>query len=292
MSLSAWRTMIVTGLSGAGKSSTLRVLEDLGYEAIDNLPFALLGSVADMAAEHLGSSVGLAIGIDARTRGFDPQAMVAAAAGLRARNELHFELLYLDCDSEVLARRFTETRRRHPLALDRPVADGIARERHLMAPLRDAADLVIDTTDLPVPDLRRHITQRYAPDESPRLHVDVMSFSYKRGLPREADLVFDVRFLQNPYYVSSLKRMTGERPEVQAYVSDDPAFADFFAKLTDLLGALLPRYGHEGKSYLTIAIGCTGGMHRSVFVASRLAQRLLEGGYKVALRHRDMQAGV
>ncbi len=284
--------MIVTGLSGAGKSSTLRVLEDLGYEAIDNLPFALLGSVADMAAEHLGSSVGLAIGIDARTRGFDPQAMVAAAAGLRARNELHFELLYLDCDSEVLARRFTETRRRHPLALDRPVADGIARERHLMAPLRDAADLVIDTTDLPVPDLRRHITQRYAPDESPRLHVDVMSFSYKRGLPREADLVFDVRFLQNPYYVSSLKRMTGERPEVQAYVSDDPAFADFFAKLTDLLGALLPRYGHEGKSYLTIAIGCTGGMHRSVFVASRLAQRLLEGGYKVALRHRDMQAGV
>ena len=283
--------MIVTGLSGAGKSSTLRVLEDLGYEAIDNLPFPLLGSVADMAAEHLeASSSGLAIGIDARTRGFDPSTMVAAAAGLRARNELHFELLYMDCDSEVLARRCTETRRRHPLALDRPVADGIARERHLMAPLRDAADLVIDTTDLPLPDLRRQITQRYAPDQTPRLHVDVMSFSYKRGLPREADLVFDVRFLQNPYYVSALKPLTGERAEVQAYVSDDPAFADFFAKLTDLLGTLLPRYGHEGKSYLTIAIGCTGGMHRSVFVASRLAQKLHEGGYKVALRHRDMQA--
>jgi RNase adapter protein RapZ len=283
--------MIVSGLSGAGKSSTLRVLEDLGYEAIDNLPFSLLGSVADMAAEHLDSSVGLAIGIDARTRGFDPKAMVAAAAGLRARNELHFELLYLDCDSEVLARRFTETRRRHPLALDRPVADGIARERHLMAPLRDAADLVIDTTDLPLPDLRRQITQRYAPDQQPRLHIDVMSFSYKRGLPREADLVFDVRFLQNPYYVSALKPFTGERAEVQAYVSDDPAFVEFFAKLTDLLATLLPRYGHEGKSYLTIAIGCTGGMHRSVFVASRLAQRLHEGGYKVALRHHAMQAG-
>jgi UPF0042 nucleotide-binding protein len=283
--------MIVTGLSGAGKSSTLRVLEDLGYEAIDNLPFSLLGSVADMAAEHLDASAGLAIGIDARTRGFDPQAMVAAAAGLRARNELRFELLFLDCDSEVLARRFTETRRRHPLALDRPVADGITRERHLMAPLRDAADLVIDTTDLPLPDLRRQITQRYAPDEQPRLHIDVMSFSYKRGLPREADLVFDVRFLQNPYYVSTLKPLTGERIEVQAYVSDDPAFAEFFTKLTDLLATLLPRYGHEGKSYLTIAIGCTGGMHRSVFVASRLAQRLHEGGYKVALRHRDMQAG-
>lgn len=283
--------MIVTGLSGAGKSSTLRVLEDLGYEAIDNLPFSLLGSVADMAAEHLEASAGLAIGIDARTRGFDPHAMVAAAAGLRTRNELRFELLYLDCDSEVLTRRFTETRRRHPLALDRPVADGIARERQLMAPLRDAADLVIDTTDLPLPDLRRQITQRYAPDQSPRLQIDIMSFSYKRGLPREADLVFDVRFLQNPYYVSALKPMTGERPEVQAYVSDDPAFAEFFAKLTDLISTLLPRYGHEGKSYLTIAIGCTGGMHRSVFVASRLAQRLHEGGYKVALRHRDMQAG-
>jgi UPF0042 nucleotide-binding protein len=284
--------MVVTGLSGAGKSTTLRVLEDLSYEAIDNLPFSLLSAVADMAADRAGNAhAGLAVGIDARTRGFDPAALVAAAAGLRARPDLGFELLFLDCDSEVLARRFTETRRRHPLALDRPVADGIARERHLMAPLRDAADLVIDTTDLPVPDLRRQVTTRYAPDESPRLTVDVMSFSYKRGLPREADLVFDVRFLQNPYYVSELKRMTGERPEVQAYVSDDPAFGEFFARLTDLLGTLLPRYGNEGKSYLTIAVGCTGGMHRSVFVASRLAQRLHQDGYKVALRHRDMQVG-
>lgn len=289
MTPSVGRTMIVTGLSGAGKSSTLRVLEDLGYEAIDNLPFSLLSSVA--AADRVEASAGLAIGIDARTRGFNPQAMITAAAGLRTRNDLRFELIYLDCDSEVLARRFTETRRRHPLALDRPVADGIARERHLMAPLRDAADLVIDTTDLPLPELRRLISKRYAPDEEPRLQIDVMSFSYKRGLPREADLVFDVRFLQNPYYVSSLKPLTGERAEVQAYVSDDPAFSEFFTKLTDLLTTLLPRYGHEGKSYLTIAIGCTGGMHRSVFVASRLAQRLHESGYKVALRHRDMQAG-
>jgi len=286
------RAVVVTGLSGAGKSSALRALEDAGYEAIDNLPLSLFGMVAGSAVEIAPDAPsGLAIGIDARTRGFDPIALIDETVALKRRNEVRIDLLFLDCDADILGRRFTETRRRHPLALDRPVADGIARERELMAPLRDAADVSIDTTALSLPDLRRLLGQRFGLDEAPRLTIDVMSFSFKRGVPREADLVFDARFLQNPYYEPALKRLSGERPEVQEYISRDPAFADFYAKLADLLLSLLPRYGSEGKSYLTIAIGCTGGFHRSVFIAGRIAQQLHEAGYQVALRHRDMQAG-
>lgn len=286
------RAVVVTGLSGAGKSSALRALEDAGYEAIDNLPLSLFGMVAGSAVEiDPDAPSGLAIGIDARTRGFDPIALIDETISLKRRNEVRLDLLFLDCEPDTLARRFTETRRRHPLALDRPVADGIARERELMMPLRDAADVTIDTTALSLPDLRRMLGQRFSLGEAPRLTIDVMSFSFKRGVPREADLVFDVRFLQNPYYEPALKRLSGERPEVQAYVAQDPAFEDFFAKLSGLLSTLVPRYGSEGKSYLTIAIGCTGGFHRSVFVAGRIAQHLHEAGYQVALRHRDLQAG-
>ena len=279
------RVVVVTGLSGAGKTSALRMLEDIGFEAIDNLPVRLLGQLLPGSG---GAQRPIAVGIDARTEGFDPQAVRAWIEGLRARPDIAPTLLYMDCDAEVLARRFTETRRRHPLALDRPVPDGIVRERALIGPLRDEADLVLETTDFSLTDLRREIAERFETAGATGLLVSLLSFSYKGGLPREADMVFDVRFLDNPHWVAHLRPLTGLDAGVAAHVSADPAFADFFGRLTGLIDLLVPRFRAEGKSYLTLAIGCTGGRHRSVFVAERLAAHLREAGVPVVLRHREL----
>ncbi|MFC3674716.1 RNase adapter RapZ [Ferrovibrio xuzhouensis] len=282
------RLAIVSGLSGAGKSTALKLLEDAGYEAVDNLPVSLLprltqpGEADAQAAQH-----GIAVGVDSRTRDFQPDRLLAILGDIRQRGDLDVQLVYFDCDDDVLLRRFTATRRRHPLAGDRPVSDGIAAERHLMAPLKAEADLVIDTSTLALPGLRQVLASQFALDDQTGPGIMIVSFSYRHGLPREADLVFDVRFLRNPHYDEQLRARTGEDPAVAAYIAADPDYPGFFSRLTGMLEALLPRYGAEGKRYLTIALGCTGGQHRSVFVAEQLAQALRNSGQHVDIRHRD-----
>jgi UPF0042 nucleotide-binding protein len=229
----------------------------------------------------------IAVGIDSRTRDFQPDQLIALLGELRQRDDLAVQLLYFDCEDEILLKRFTATRRRHPLASDRPVADGIAAERRLMLPLRSAADLVIDTSMAALPDFRQALAAQFALDALPGLSIMVLSFSYKHGLPREADLVFDVRFLRNPHYDDTLRPRTGDDPAVAAYVGADPFYADFFSRLRGMIDALLPKYTEEGKRYLTIAIGCTGGRHRSVVVAEALGKHLREAGQRVDIRHRD-----
>jgi UPF0042 nucleotide-binding protein len=279
------QVLLVTGLSGAGHTTALKVLEDLGYEAVDNLPLFLLGGLAgDVAGAELRP---MAIGVDSRTRDFTAAALAEHRDRLTADPGLEVRLLYLDCGDESLRRRFTETRRRHPLALDRPIDDGIRRERQLLAPLRESADLVIDTTDLAIGDLRRLLRGHFGLDHRPAAAIAIVSFSYRNGLPREADLVFDVRFLRNPHYDPALRPLTGRDAEVGQFVAADPAFAPFFASLTQLLLPLLPSFEREGKSYLTIAVGCTGGRHRSVYVAERLAAWLAAQERPAIVRHRD-----
>jgi RNase adapter protein RapZ len=284
------RVVLVSGLSGAGKSTILRALEDLGYEAIDNPPLTL---IEELVSRSDGTSPRrLAVGVDARSRGFDAEAVLAALARLRSNPALRPELLYAWADETVLLRRFTETRRRHPLAPEGRVIEGIAAEQALTAELRAAADLVLDTSGMPVPALLRLIERRYGTDSvaDPQggLNVTLLSFAFPAGLPRDADMVFDARFLRNPHYVSELKPRTGLDPQVGAYVEADPDFVAFFAKLSELLVLVLPRFVQEGKKYATIAVGCTGGRHRSVHIVERLAVRLTEAGWRVSITHREL----
>ena len=281
--------VVVTGLSGAGKSSALHILEDVGYEAIDNIPVSLLGRLLWPGTEQVTQREPLAVGVDIRTRDFHADAFPREVAPLRARADIDLRLVFLDCESNVLVRRFTETRRRHPLHPDRPVSDSIRTERSLLAPVREAADVVIDTSQLSVAELRRLLERRFAPEGLHKLTLSVVSFAYGNGLPREADLVFDVRFLQNPHYIDALRPGSGLDADVASYIEQDRGFGPFFESLTVMLGGLLPRYREEGKSYLTIAVGCTGGRHRSVRVAERLAAHLRTHGDNVVLRHRDLE---
>lgn len=276
--------LLVTGVSGAGKSSALKVLEDLGYEAVDNLPVSLIGRlVAPGDFPHP-----VAIGIDIRTRDFNSAGFLEELEHLVERSDMDVTLLFLDCDDEVLGRRFKETRRRHPLADDRPVSDGIRRERRLMAPVLNRANITIDTSEMSLADLKRMLKGHFGIEGEDELAIFVTSFSYRLGLPREADLVFDVRFLANPHYDLDLRDLTGLDEAVGRFISADSQFQPFFDDLTRLLGPLLGGYAAEGKSYLTIAVGCTGGRHRSVFVAEKLAQWLAKQDRPTDLRHRDL----
>lgn len=279
--------VIVTGLSGAGNSTALKVLEDIGYEAVDNLPLGLL----DTLVREGEAKPPLAVGVDIRTRNFAAQPLMEHLARFSAEPDLAVSLLFLDCEDAVLERRFTETRRRHPLAQDRPITDGIAAERRQIAPLRNRADRVIDTSALVPAELRRILVGHFSLDRTPGMTIFVTSFSYRHGLPRVADLVFDVRFLANPHYQTELRALDGRDPSVAAFVAGDASFAPFFDRLTGLLRPLMPRYEAEGKSYLTIAIGCTGGRHRSVAVAKKLADWFREQGRRVDETHRDLAAG-
>jgi UPF0042 nucleotide-binding protein len=281
------RLVLVTGMSGAGKSLALKTLEDLGYEAVDNLPLSLLGPLVRGGDGRRP----LAIGIDIRTRDFDVASVLSEMDRLLEDRGVAMRLLFVDCDDDVLCRRFTETRRRHPSATDRPLLDGINHERRLVSPLQGRADVVIDTSFLPPAELRRVLAGHFSLSGSTALVIFVVSFSYRRGLPREADLVFDVRFLANPYYDLALRPLTGKDPRIADYVAADPGFAPFFTSLTALVEPLLPRFAAEGKRYLTIAVGCTGGRHRSVFTAERLAAWLQEKGQRVDLRHRELEEG-
>lgn len=280
--------VLVTGLSGAGRGTALNALEDHGYVAVDNLPLFL---VDDLLRPGTGDAQPLVLGIDVRSRGFSAPAVVDRVRNLRARADLDVRLLYLGCDNDVLLRRFTETRRAHPLAQERPVLDGIVDERRLLQPLRDHADVTIDTSQLAPQELKALMLGHFAPRIEGGLRIAVMSFSYRRGLPREADLVFDTRFLRNPHYVETLRPFTGRDEGVARYVKADKDFKGFFRGITSLLEPLLPRFDSEGKSYLTVAVGCTGGRHRSVLVAEQLAAWLRRRGRMVTLTHRDLEAG-
>lgn len=283
--------LLVTGLSGAGKTSTLKALEDLGYEAVDNLPLSLLGNLVLPNQRTLdvgGFRRPLAVGVDIRTRDFGAETLAREIDRLKAGTELSVRVLFLDCDDDELSRRYVETRHRHPLANDRPLRDGIAHERQLMAATRDRADIVIDTSALPLGDLKRLLDGHFGLDDKPALSVFITSFAFRRGVPREADLVFDVRFLANPHYDPALRPLTGRDAVVADFITRDRDFAEFFDNLCRLLAPLLPRYAAEGKSYLTIAVGCTGGRHRSVFVAEKLAKWLEDRGTGIRLSHREL----
>ena len=290
----AAQLLLITGMSGAGKSTTLKALEDLGYEAVDNLPLSLVGSLVGKPGQHAGP---LAIGVDIRTRDFGIDLFFQELKLLLARPDLDVGLVFLDSDDEVLRQRYTETRRRHPMSErhrtdgstpERRVSDGIARERNLVAPLRDRADLVIDTSHLTINEFRRVLTGHFGNDAESSFFVSVVSFSYRRGIPREADLVFDVRFLTNPHYEKNLQPLTGRDEDVGKFIAADPDFSTFYGSLIQLIEPLFPRFRAEGKSYLTIAIGCTGGQHRSVYVAERLHAWLVSRGESVTITHREI----
>ncbi|MEQ1510470.1 MAG: RNase adapter RapZ [Sphingopyxis sp.] len=284
--------LLVTGMSGAGKSTALRALEDLGWEAVDNLPIRLLGPLLAMPARDASDIVErpLAVGIDSRTRNFNADAIVRAIKRLREQRGDSVNTLFLDCAGAELDRRYSETRRRHPMAEDRPAADGIAREREMMEPLRRWAEHLIDSTAFSTNELQQEIRHRFAPSEHAGPIINVMSFGYARGLPRNADLVFDMRFLRNPHWDDQLRDGTGLDEGVADYIRADPAYDEAMALVEKLLATLIPRYQAEGKSYVTIAIGCTGGRHRSVHVASRIAAFLAQIGYPPNVVHRNLSS--
>lgn len=282
------QVLLVTGMSGAGKTTLLKALEDLGYEAVDNLPLSFVTRLVDPVAAREAGETAIAVSLDFRTREFGPGAFAAMVREIDARGNVETVVVFLDCQDEVLARRFTETRRRHPLSDDVPVDDAIRLERGRLRSVVDGADIVIDTTDMSPRELARLAAERFSLEVSRRMTVIVQSFSYRLGLPREADLVFDVRFLANPHYEVALKPLSGRDAAVAEFIRQDPCFAPFLEVLLRMLELLLPQYVREGKSYLTLAIGCTGGRHRSVFVAETVAERLRGAGHTVILRHRDL----
>lgn len=282
--------LLVTGLAGAGKSTALKVLEDLGWEVVDNLPLVLLNRLLEtpIGSAKDSSDRPIAIGIDSRTRGFDAEAIVKRIKKLREQHGHNVTTLFLDCAGAELERRFSETRRRHPLAEDRPATDGIARDRELTEPLRRWADHIIDTTSYTSNDLQQEIRQRFAGKATAGPVLNVMSFGFSRGLPRNADLVFDMRFLRNPHWDAKLRPLTGLDQAVADYVSADPAYESAVSQIEQLLLTLLPRYFAEGKSYVTIAFGCTGGKHRSVHVTERVGAFLRENGFEPNVSHRNI----
>lgn len=283
------RILLVTGLLGAGKTTVLRVLEDLGWEAIDNFPIRLLERLIDtIPAQEGGQRAPLAIGFDTRTRGFNPHDVIERVKTLSRRADLEVTTLFLDCSGRELERRYNETRRRHPLAADLPVASGIAAERELLEPLRRWADSVIDTTAFAVNELQQVIRERFTAAASPTMTVTVSSFGFSRGMPPVADLVFDMRFLDNPHWIDALRPLTGKDAAVGDHIMQDPAFPEAFARIRDLILLLLPRYQAQGKAYVHIAFGCTGGRHRSVFVAEQIAAALHTAGFSPTLLHRNL----
>lgn len=282
------RILLVTGLSGAGKTTVLNGLEDLGWDAIDNFPIRLLGRLIDSTETPDADPAPLVIGFDSRTRGFDAQEVIERARNLTQRDDVDLTTVYLDCAGSELERRYNETRRRHPLAAGLPVTSGIASERELMEPLRRWADMVISTTDYSPNELQQVVRDRFAPKEQERTTVSISSFGFSRGMPPTADLVFDMRFLDNPHWDPELRPKTGQDPAVGAHIRRDPAFEEAFARIRDLILMLLPRYEAQGKAYVNIAFGCTGGKHRSVFVAEQIAAALRGAGFSPTLLHRNL----
>lgn len=279
--------LLVTGLSGAGKTTALRVLEDLGWEAIDNFPIRLLGRLI-LRPDQDGPRPPLAIGFDSRTRGFNPPDVIAEVMALSKRQDLQITTLFLDCNSGELERRYNETRRRHPMAQGRPVRTGIQAERELLEPLRRWADAVIDTSEFATNQLQQTMRERFAETAPHEMAVIISSFGFARGTPPLADLVFDMRFLDNPHWIPELREQTGLDAAVGEHIRKDQTFGTAFAQIRDLLMTLLPRYQAQGKSYVNIAFGCTGGRHRSVYTAETMAEALRGAGFSPTVLHRNL----
>ncbi|WP_319825597.1 RNase adapter RapZ [Thalassovita sp.] len=279
------RIVLITGPSGAGRSTAIRTLEDLGYEAIDNLPLSLLPRLLE--GPPLGAD--LALGLDVRNRDFSVNALIETIDRLSDMPDIRPDVLYLDCRQDVLQRRFSETRRRHPLAPAESPEQGIQRECDLLVPIMARADILIDSSELTPHELKAEVERLFAGETGRHLAVSVNSFSYKRGLPRGIDMVFDCRFLRNPYWDASLRGLDGRNPEVAEYVSQDARFDGFFDRVLDLTAMLLPAYRDEGKAHFSIGFGCTGGQHRSVTMTEKLSKALAERGWQVSIRHREIE---
>lgn len=284
--MSSQRIVIVSGLSGAGKATAVRALEDSGYFCIDNLPVPVIPKILELLAHSVEASK-IALVVDAREKRFVGEAPKIVAEA-RAQG-MQIELLFLDASEDVIIRRFSETRRRHPLSPGGTVPEGIAAERALLANLRAIADEVIDTSTTTVHELKALVQQRFGDEQSQALNVTITSFGYRYGLPTQADLVLDVRFLPNPYFVPELRALPGTTPVVSRWVLDHQVSQEFLTRVLDLLVFLLPRYRDEGKAYLTVAIGCTGGRHRSVALSEALGNALATNGIKARVRHRDVE---
>lgn len=279
------RVVLVTGPSGAGRTTALRVFEDLGYEIIDNLPISMIPRLFTGAApEHP-----IALGIDVRNRDFSTHAILDLIDAGEAGWSDRIQVLYLDCRPDVLVNRYSETRRRHPVSPNETPEAGIAKEIDLLQPIRIRADVLIDTSEMSPHDLKSELLAVFEAGEDANLSVWVQSFSYKRGVPRGLDLVFDVRFLRNPHWDPNLRGLTGQSEGVVDYVTADERFVPFFDKTHDLIEFLLPAYRDEGKSHLAIGFGCTGGRHRSVTLAERMAKALADKGWQVSIRHRELE---
>ncbi len=277
--------VVITGMSGSGKSTAIRALEDAGFFCIDNLPVLLLPKLTELVGWS-GAHGRLALVVDAREGAFLKDAPRVIDEARRAGHQV--EVLFLDSSDDSLIRRFSETRRRHPLAPDGSVAQGIQREREALRDLRELSDQVIDTSALNVHDLKRLVQARFSTEPANAPSLSVLSFGYRYGVPPQADLVFDVRFLPNPYFVPEMRGLTGQDPKVAAYVLERPDTQDFLDRIVDLCGFLFPRYQKEGKAYLTVALGCTGGKHRSVAIAEALSRRLSGPTGRVQVWHRDL----
>jgi UPF0042 nucleotide-binding protein len=284
------RILLVTGVLGAGKTTALRTLEDMGWEAIDNFPIRLLDLLLETepGSAQLDAGSPLAIGFDTRTRGFDPARTIERVKRLSTRSDLVVTTLFLDCGGAELERRYNETRRRHPMSEGKPAATGIAAERELLEPLRRWADVVISTTDFSTNDLQQAIREQFGRITPQRTTLTISSFGFSRGTPPLADLVFDMRFLANPHWDDALRPLTGKDAPVGEHIRRDPAFGEAFARIRDLLLLLLPRFQAQGKAYVNIAFGCTGGRHRSVFMAEQIASALRDEGFSPTLLHRNL----
>lgn len=276
-------------MSGSGKGSVLRSLEDLGYYAVDNLPVELIPTFAELVRDS-ASIRRAALVVDVRE---GPGLAKFPAIFRKIRGSVNARLLFLEADDEALMRRFSETRRPHPLSAEQPITESLVRERAVLAPIRALADLTINTSKFNVHDLRAFIRDKFqhAADDA-RILINVTSFGFRHGVPPDADLVFDVRFLPNPNYIPKFKKLTGRNPAVARYIRSFPQTTEFMKRITDLLLYLLPHYIHEGKSYLTIAFGCTGGHHRSVMMADQIRKNLADGGYQARVTHRDVAKAV
>ncbi len=285
-SLKAPMTLVlVTGPSGAGRSTAINALEDLGFEVIDNMPLSLLPRLL----EGKTPTGPLALGVDVRNRDFSVMALLDNIEAVMDNPDVNAQVLYIDAGEDELVRRYSQTRRRHPLAPEDPPLVGIALEKELLVPVRGRADVLIDTTDLSPHDLRAEIDRWFSRGKGRMLGISVHSFSYKRGLPRGLDVVMDCRFLRNPHWEPALRAKDGRDVEVDAYVAQDPLFEEFIKNIQNMSDLLLPAYKREGKSHLAIGFGCTGGQHRSVAVAERLAKSLADAGWHVSKRHRELE---
>ena len=279
--------LLVTGMSGAGKSTTLQVLEDLGWETLDNFPLRLLANLLETYGE---SPTPLAIGLDARTRGFAPADIIRECEVLASREGVSLTTLFIDCSDSELQRRYNETRRPHPMARERQVAEGIRDERDLLEPLRAWAEVLVDTSEYSTNQLQQVIRERFGKKDVQEMTVTVTSFGFSRGMPPLADLLFDMRFLDNPHWVTGLRELTGLDEAVANHIRRDPAFDQAFGSICNTLLELLPRYAAQDRSYLNIAFGCTGGRHRSVFSAEAAAQVLREAGFSPTVIHRNLES--